>query len=261
MVDLVVDSMTDKKIRFIRGNGPSCIEKGADAKLNVFFWTNGFLREEKYDTVLYAIGREVGLHDLKLENAGISTTQGKIDVDDYSQTSVPSIFAVGDCVRDKSELASTAIKAGRTVARNLFTAKKERISYDFIGRTLLTPAEFSTVGLSEEAANATYGSNQIECFIGTYEPVELLVNHRSTRHCFLKAIAMREGDQKIIGLHLIGPNAGEVIQGYAVALKCGLTMTTLKDAVGIHPTVAQEFIRLTTTKRSETSPQRPSCCS
>lgn len=84
---------------------------------------------------------------------------------------------------------------------------------------------------------------------------------RSIKHCYLKAVALRAAPQKVVGLHFAGPHAGEVIQGFAVAIKCNLTMKELMNTVGIHPTVAEEFTRLNITKRSGKDPNPASCCS
>lgn len=261
MVDLVVDSMVEKKIRIIKGNGVTCIEKpGPDESLTVSFWTLGCLREEKFDTVLFAVGREAALDALKLNNIGIKTKDNKIEVDQQSMTTTPNVFAVGDCLHGKPELASAAVKAGQQIARNMFSNEKKTISYDNIGRTLLSPLEYAFIGQTEEGANAVYRGDNIEVFHGKFQPAEFLITHRSIRHCFLKAIALKHGAQKIIGLHFMGPNAGEVLQGYAVAVNCGLTIQTLNDSVGIHhPTVSQEFLRLKTTKRSGKNPEEPFC--
>jgi thioredoxin reductase (NADPH) len=117
------------------------------------------------------------------------------------------------------------------------------------------------VGLSEENAVKKYGEDNIEVYHAYYKPTEFFVPQRSVRYCYLKAVALREGDQKILGMHFLGPVAGEIIQGFAAALKSGITMKILKNTVGIHPTVSEEFTRLLITKRSGLDPTPATCCS
>lgn len=132
-----------------------------------------------------------------------------------------------------------------------------------------------------------YGADKLEVYHAYYKPTEFFIPQRSIKHCYLKVVALREGTQKVLGLHFIGPNAGEVIQGFAAAMKydllylsdfklnenllllflimiffrCNLTMDILLNTVGIHPTIAEEFTRLNVTKRSGKDPNPASCCS
>lgn len=94
-----------------------------------------------------------------------------------------------------------------------------------------------------------------------YKPTEYFTSQRSNKNCYLKVVCLLAQPQKILGMHFIGPQAGEVIQGYAAAMKCGLTYKQLEDTVGIHPTVSEEFTRVTITKRSGADPVPQSCCS
>ncbi|KAJ8722978.1 hypothetical protein PYW07_004158 [Mythimna separata] len=135
------------------------------------------------------------------------------------------------------------------------------MDYENVATTVFTPLEYGCVGLSEETATARYGADNIEIYHAYYKPTEFFIPQRNIKNCYLKAVALREAPQKILGLHFVGPVAGEVIQGFAAAMKCGVTMEHLMNTVGIHPTVAEEFTRLNITKRSGRDPNPASCCS
>uniref|UniRef100_A0A182QER2 thioredoxin-disulfide reductase (NADPH) n=1 Tax=Anopheles farauti TaxID=69004 RepID=A0A182QER2_9DIPT len=269
MATLVGDSMVEKGIRFHHRTRPLAVEKQADGRLLVKYETQDGTTtttgEEVYDTVLFAIGRQAETGTLKLENAGVVTANDgksdKIDVNELDQTNVPHIYAVGDVLQGKPELTPVAIHAGRIIARRLFGGSDERMDYKDVATTVFTPLEYGCVGLSEEAAEAKYGKDGIEVYHAYYKPTEFFVPQRSVRYCYLKAVAVRDGDQPVLGLHFLGPAAGEVIQGFAAALKSGLTMKVLRNTVGIHPTVAEEFTRLAITKSSGLDPTPATCCS
>jgi thioredoxin reductase (NADPH) len=264
MANIIKDSLVEKGINIKMGSKPHSVEKQADGKLLVKYAFNEKPDEiisDTYDTVLFAIGRYALVEDMKLENVGVKIIDGKIDVDDYSKTNVDNVFAVGDVLYRKPELTPVAINAGRIIARNLFNDADEIMDYDDIATTVFTPMEYGCVGLSEEVATERHGADNIEIYHAYYKPTEFFVPQRSVRYCYLKAVALREGDQRVLGLHFVGPVAGEVIQGFAAALKCGLTMKILKNTVGIHPTVAEEFTRLNITKRSGLDPTPATCCS
>lgn len=264
MAQVVTDSMVEKGVHIKMGSKPQSIEKQADGKLLVKYSFNDKpddIIADTFDTVLFAVGRYALVEDLKLENAGVKITDEKLDVDTFSKTNVDNIYAVGDVLYKKPELTPVAINAGRIIARNLFDNSQEVMDYDDVATTVFSPMEYGCVGLSEEVATERHGADNIEVYHAFYKPTEFFVPQRSVRYCYLKAVALREGDQRVLGLHFVGPAAGEVIQGFAVALKSGLTMKVLKNTVGIHPTVAEEFTRLLITKRSGLDPTPATCCS
>lgn len=264
MAEVVASSMTEKGINIKMGSKPKSVEKLADGKLLVKYTFNDKPDEvvsDTFDTVLFAVGRYALVEDMKLENAGVKITDEKVDVDTNSRTNVDNIYAVGDVLHKKPELTPVAINAGRVIARHLFNNSEEVMDYDDVATTIFSPLEYGCVGLSEEVAVERHGADNIEVYHGFYKPTEFFIPQRSVRYCYLKAVALAEGDQKVLGLHFVGPVAGEIIQGFAVALKSGLTMKILKNTVGIHPTVAEEFTRLLITKRSGLDPTPATCCS
>lgn len=264
MAEMVRASMEEKGVNFKIGAQPKAVEKQSDGRLLVKWTFNDKPDEvhtDVFDTVLFAIGRYALVDDLKLENAGIKITGKKIDVDKNSKTNVDNIYAVGDVLYKKPELTPVAINAGRIIARHLFNNSDEVMDYEDVATTVFSPLEYGCVGLSEETAISRYGEDKIEVYHAYYKPTEFFVPQRSVRYCYLKAVAFKEGDQKILGMHFLGPVAGEIIQGFAAALKSGITMKILKNTVGIHPTVSEEFTRLLITKSSGLDPTPATCCS
>lgn len=264
MAEMVTNSMVEKQVNFIFKAIPTSVEKQEDGRLLVNYKTDdGQTSHEICDTLLFAIGRKANTATLKLENAGVVIVKGsdKIDASPRHETNVDNIYAVGDILYKKPELTPVAINAGRIIARTLFNKSEEIMDYSDVATTVFSPLEYGCVGLSEEAAIERYGEDNVEVYHAYYKPTEFFVPQKSVRYCYLKAVAQKEGDQKVVGLHFVGPAAGEVIQGFAVALKCGLTIKILRETVGIHPTVAEEFTRLNITKSSGLDPTPATCCS
>ena len=264
MAEIVAASMIEKGVNIKMGAKPKSVVKQADGKLLVKYFMNEKPEEiiaDTFDTVLFAVGRYALVEDMKLQNAGVEITEEKLDVDQNSRTNIENIYAVGDVLHKKPELTPVAINAGRIIARHLFNDSDETMDYQDVATTVFSPLEYGCVGLAEEVAVERHGADNVEVYHGYYKPTEFFIPQRSVRYCYLKAVALREGDQQVLGLHFVGPVAGEIIQGFAVALKSGLTMKILKNTVGIHPTVAEEFTRLLITKRSGLDPTPATCCS
>jgi len=144
-----------------------------------------------------------------------------------------------------------AIQAGISLARRLFGGSKEPMDYVNVCTTVFTPIEYSCVGLSEDVAIEKFGEENIEVYHKEFLPLEWSISHgRSDSSGFAKVITEKIAPQRVLGIHYLGPQAGEVMQGYGAAMKCGLTFEKLKDTVGIHPTSAEEIVTLTVTKAS-----------
>lgn len=116
-------------------------------------------------------------------------------------------------------MTPVAIHAGKLLAKRLFGNSKENMDYTNVATTIFTPLEYGCVGLSEEDAISKHGEDEIEVYQAYYKPTEFFLPQKDVSHCYVKVIALRNGDQKILGMHFIGPNAGEVIQGFAAAMK------------------------------------------
>ncbi|KYN01382.1 PREDICTED: thioredoxin reductase 1, mitochondrial isoform X2 [Cyphomyrmex costatus] len=263
MANHIADEMEQRGVKFNYEAKLKKVSKREDGRL-LADWIDkdGEIHQDIYDTVLFAIGRRSLTQELKPENAGLKLIPetGKIDAVN-EQTNVPNIYAVGDVLHKKPELTPVAIHAGKLLARRLYGNSTEKMDYTNVATTVFTPLEYGCVGLSEEAAVALHGEDEIEIFHAYYKPTEFFVPQKNVDRCYVKVVALRHGDETVLGMHFVGPNAGEVIQGFAAAIKCGLTIPKLKSTVGIHPTVAEEFTRIHITKRSGLDPKPQSCCS
>ncbi|NWR33918.1 TRXR2 reductase, partial [Tachuris rubrigastra] len=254
MAFLVTEHMESYGTKFLKRCFPTKVEKLESNRLQVT-WKNTDLGTEEtdsFDTVMWAVGRAPDTKTLNLETVGVKTNSetGKIIVDASEATSVPHIYAIGDITEGRPELTPTAIAAGKLLAQRLFGQSSELMDYDTVPTTVFTPLEYGCVGLSEEAAVQCHGSDNIEVFHAYYKPLEFTVAERDATQCYMKMVCLRESEQRILGLHFIGPNAGEVIQGFALGIKCGATYPQLMKTVGIHPTCAEEVTKLHITKRS-----------
>uniref|UniRef100_A0A286XIG9 Thioredoxin reductase 3 n=1 Tax=Cavia porcellus TaxID=10141 RepID=A0A286XIG9_CAVPO len=230
------------------------LEKGLPGKLKVSAKsTEGSnMIEDVYNTVLLAIGRDTYVRKIGLEKIGVSISErsGKIPVNDVEQTNVPHIYAIGDILEGKPELTPVAIQAGKLLARRLFGGSLEKCDYINIPTTVFTPLEYGCCGLSEEAAIEVYKNENLEVFHSFFLPLEWTVARRESNTCYAKIICNKLDSDRVIGFHVLGPNAGEITQGFAAAMKCGLTKQLLDNTVGIHPTCAEVFTTLDITKSS-----------
>uniref|UniRef100_A0A8C3UVP3 thioredoxin-disulfide reductase (NADPH) n=1 Tax=Catharus ustulatus TaxID=91951 RepID=A0A8C3UVP3_CATUS len=223
MASLVTEHMESYGTKFLKRCFPTKVEKLKSNRLQVT-WKNADLGTEETDsfnTVMWAVGRAPDTKTLNLEAAGVKTNSetGKIIVDASEATSVPHIYAIGDITEGRPELTPTAIAAGKLLAQRLFSQSSELMDYDNVPTTVFTPLEYGCVGLSEEAAVQRHGSDNIEVYHAYYKPLEFTVAERDATQCYIKMVCLREREQRILGLHFIGPNAGEVIQGFALGIK------------------------------------------
>lgn len=193
-----------------------------------------------YDTVLYATGRKPNTKGLGLENTAIVTNNnGTIKVNDKFRTDEPSIFAIGDVVGHMA-LTPVALAEGMVVADTLFGDGRRQISYDNIPTAIFSHPNLATVGLSEQAAQESYTD------IAIYESDFRHLRHTlsgNPERTYMKVIVDTSTD-KVLGMHMMGSDAGEIIQGFATAMICGLTKRQLDATIGIHPTAAEEFVTM-----------------
>ncbi|XP_037937536.1 thioredoxin reductase 1, mitochondrial isoform X2 [Teleopsis dalmanni] len=263
MANIVADAMVERGIKFLHKTIPKVVCRNGNGRYLVKYYNTETDVEssDEFDTVLWAIGRKGLVNELNLSNVNVETKADKIIVNNAEETNVPNIYAVGDIIHGRPELTPVAIHAGRLLARRIFAGSTQIMDYTDVATTVFSPLEYACVGMAEEDAIRQHGEDNIEVFHGFYKPTEFFVPQKSVRYCYLKAVALRSDDQKVLGLHYIGPVAGEVIQGFAAAVKSGLTMKILLNTVGIHPTTAEEFTRLSITKRSGLDPTPATCCS
>ncbi|XP_072328869.1 thioredoxin reductase 2, tandem duplicate 2 isoform X2 [Scyliorhinus torazame] len=263
MAHLVTDHLTSYGTRVLWRCVPIKIEKLDSGKLQVI-WKNlesDVEERESFDTVMWAVGRAPETGGLHLDKAGvqINPETGKVIVGENEETSASHIYAIGDIAEGRPELTPTAIKAGKLLAHRLFGKSTGLMDYDNVATTVFTPLEYGCVGLSEQEAVQRHGEDNIEVYHAYYKPLEFAVAERDASQCYVKLVCFREGDQRILGLHFIGPNAGEIIQGFALGIKCNATYSQLASTVGIHPTCAEDVNKLHITKRSGLDPTVTAC--
>ncbi|HBE16500.1 MAG TPA: glutathione-disulfide reductase [Cyanobacteria bacterium UBA11149] len=236
---MVQESTIQNGIRIIKVNDPPVIEKTPDG-LNVIL---GDTHQETIpvDAVLTAVGRKPNIKNLGLENAGVEIKNGAIAVNRYSQTSQPNIFAVGDCT-DRMNLTPVAINEGRAFADTEFGGKSRTMSYDNIPTAVFSTPEVATVGLRESEANEKFGEEAIKVYRAKFKPTYHGMSGRDAR-VMVKLVVEAKTD-KVLGAHIVGENAAEIIQGIAIALKMGAKKSDFDATVGLHPSIAEEFVTL-----------------
>lgn len=256
MAEKVGKYMQDEGVKFQRPCTLKSIEKidGGERPQykvvgNVNGGDGGF--EDTFDTIVYAIGREADLESINCEKVGVETKNNKkIKVNDYEETTVPNIYAIGDAALARPELTPAAIKGGEQLASRLYSNSRTKITdYINIPTTVFTPLEYSCCGYSEEAAEEKFGAGNIVTYHRNVMPLEWNLAHRPNDVCYMKMIVTK-ADNVVVGLHYCGPNAGEIMQGFAVAMKMKATKDVFDETVGIHPTNAEWFTSLSTTKQS-----------
>jgi thioredoxin reductase (NADPH) len=253
--------MAEHGTKMIRPAVPTSIEKLPSGKLMVH-WKHDVtgLDSDEYDTVLFAVGRTAETQAIGLDKAGVIVDQesGKIAAVN-ERTNVPHIYAIGDILKDRLELTPVAIQAGRLLARRLFNGSQILMDYVNVPTTIFTPIEYGCVGFAEDAAIRIFGEDNIEVYHSYFRPLEWNISGRPDNVCYAKVITNLKDNERVIGFHIVGPNAGEITQGFGAAIKSGLTKEILDNTVGIHPTTAEEFTTLSITKRSGISPEKHGC--
>ncbi|WOD40159.1 glutathione-disulfide reductase [Nodosilinea sp. E11] len=192
------------------------------------------------DTLLLALGRSPNMTGLNLEAAGVKVEDGAIAVDDYSRTSQPSIFAIGDCT-DRLPLTPVARAEGAAAAKTLFTDQPQAVSYRWVPSAVFCSPQAATVGYSEAEARA-HTDLDIEVHCSRFTPLRYQLSPQD--HKAMIKLVVNARSQEILGLHIVGDNASEIIQGFIPALRRGLTTAELADTIGLHPTSAEEVFGL-----------------
>ena len=249
---LVRDELGKKHINLHFNSNLEKVEKLENGRLKVSFQepiTSAGEEDrltEEFDIVLYATGRVPAVQDIGLENVDVKCREnGAIVVDDYYQTSVPSIYALGDVI-DKVQLTPVAIEEAMTFVKTQYMGIPTKMDYDNIATAVFCQPNIGTVGLTELEAREQYGD--IAVFRSTYRAMKHTLSGSDEKN-MMKIIVDRKTDV-VVGVHMVGPEAGEIIQGIAIALKAGATKAVFDATVGIHPTAAEEFV----TMREEATP-------
>ncbi|MCC5957563.1 MAG: glutathione-disulfide reductase [Natronohydrobacter sp.] len=201
--------------------------------------------DASYDAVMFATGRKPNTDGLGLEALGIELKpNGAIPVDAYSQTAIPSIFAVGD-VTDRANLTPVAIREGHAFADTIFGGKPTTFDHSLIPTAVFTQPEFGTVGLGEEDARA---AGPIHVYATAFRPMRTAFIGRAER-VMMKLIVCAKSD-KVLGCHIVADHSGEMIQLAAVAISMGATKADFDRTLAVHPTMAEELVTMRTATRS-----------
>lgn len=235
--ETVAEEMPKKDVHLHFNSVVSEIVRTEDGDLDVHFEDGTRLRT---DLVMCATGRNPAVHDIGLENVNVACRDnGAIIIDDWFQTSEPSIFALGD-VTDRMQLTPVAIAEAMAFARTQYLGQPTAMDYQGVPTAVFCQPNVGTVGLTEEEAREA--CDTIDIYRANFRALKHTVSGSDER-TMMKLIVNRQ-DDRVLGVHMVGPEAGEIIQGIAVALKAGATKAMFDATVGIHPTTAEEFVTM-----------------
>lgn len=239
LYEQLASSMRDQGIKIETGFTAKGIEK-TDAGLV----TSGEAGQSlgPYDAIIFAIGRKPLTADLGLDLAGVEHDErGYIPVDKFQQTNVPSVYALGD-VTGQAELTPVAIAAGRRMADRLYDNQTDRyLDYSNIATVVFSHPPIGTVGLSESQAREQFGDD-VKVYNTSFTPMYATFTEHKTKTAM--KLIVQGADEKVVGCHLIGRDADEMLQGFAVAIRMGATKQDFDDTVAIHPTSAEELVTM-----------------
>ena len=223
------------------GVSPTRLERQGDRVLAHF--DDG--ASEEFDAVFFATGRKPYTGDLGLENTGVRLGKGgAIEVDEWSQTAVPSIFAVGD-VTDRVNLTPVAIREGHSFADTVFGAKPRKVRHDPVASAVyLRPHELGTIGLTEEQAAAR---GPVDVYSALFRPMQSMFAGSDAR--VLMKLLVDPRNDAVLGCHIFGPSAGEMIQLAAIPITMGCTKADFDATMAVHPTIAEELVTMRSRSR------------
>ena len=233
----VTNELSNSGIDIALNTSVASIEEGESGSRLVHFADGA---SETFDLVLYATGRRPRIDGLGLADVGVElTAKGAVQVDDYFQTSVPSIYALGDVI-DRFQLTPVAISEAMCLASNLFKGTRTAMDYADIPTAVFCQPNIGTVGLTEEQAQDKFA--KVDVYQSEFKPMKHTLTGRNER-TMMKLIVDPVSDV-VVGAHMVGPDAGEIVQGLGVAIKAGATKAQFDATVGIHPTAAEEFVTM-----------------
>jgi glutathione reductase (NADPH) len=233
--------LRESGVTLVSGAAPGTFARGADGALA------GTLADGRaigpFDCLLWAVGREALVGDLALPRAGVKLdTSGFIATDTYQATSAAGVYAIGD-VTGRAQLTPVAIAAGRRLADRVFGGQAGRhLDYDNIPTVIFGHPPIGTVGLAEPEARARYGQEAVKVYRSSFVPLYHAMTTAKPR-TEMKLVTVG-AEQRVVGVHVVGPGADEMLQGFAVAVRMGATKKDFDDTVAIHPTSAEELVTM-----------------
>lgn len=232
----LTEALSGRGIKVVLNASPAKIEKANNSLLLQL--DDG--QEIETGAVMFATGRVPATSGLGLENAGVNCRDnGAIVVDDYSQSSCPSIYAVGD-VTDRVALTPVAIREGAAFAETVYNNHKLSVDHDLIPTAVFSEPEVGTIGLSEEEAINRYGA--VDVFKSVFNPMKNTLGGRVEK-TIMKMI-VKADDGRVLGVHILGPDAGEIVQGLGIAMKMGATKADFDATMALHPSAAEELVTM-----------------
>ncbi|MDG6778877.1 glutathione-disulfide reductase [Thiomicrorhabdus sp. zzn3] len=198
---------------------------------------------EGFDQVVWAVGRQTLIEPLKLENVGLEANgYGFIEVDEYHKTSVDNIYAIGD-VTGQPQLTPVAIRAGRYLAERLYNNKPElKLDLSSVPTVIFSHPPVGTVGLAEHDARSEYGHDNVKVYTSTFTPMRYAFTEHQIKTALKLVVAGPE--EKVVGIHIVGDGADEMLQGFAVAVQMGATKADLDATIAIHPSSSEELVTM-----------------
>mmetsp|Transcript_6869 Transcript_6869/g.13061 ORF Transcript_6869/g.13061 Transcript_6869/m.13061 type:complete len:501 (-) Transcript_6869:242-1744(-) len=243
--NVVHENLGKRGINVHNKANPTKIEKGADGLFTLFMDTGVEISD--VDVVMFATGRKPNTHrpDLNLAGVGVELTKGgAIKVDDFSKTTVDGVWAIGD-VTDRVNLTPVALMEGSAFVATALQNNAVRPDYQYIPSAVFCQPPVGSVGLSEQ--EAIKQGMTCDIYIASFKPMKGTVSGRDEK-CMMKCI-VEVATNKVVGMHMVGADSAEIMQGMGVALKCGCTKQQLDSTVGIHPSTAEEFVTMRTATR------------
>ena len=236
----VAAEMRKKGVDIRVGTTVAALEEGSESTMTRVILGDGSTIDA--DTVLYATGRAPNTVGLGLEEIGVALdVNGAVVVDDRYRTNVPSVYAVGDVI-DRVQLTPVALAEAMALVDNLFGGTERHVDYLHIPTAVFTHPSIGTIGLSEQDARGRF--EKIRVYRAEFKALRHTLSKSSERT--LMKLIVDDTNDRVVGLHMVGADAGETIQGFAVAMKAGATKAVFDATLGIHPTVAEEFVTMRT---------------
>jgi glutathione reductase (NADPH) len=239
---LVADSMRDNGVDLKVNTNIATMDRSSDGRIDVVSTTG---ETHTFDTVMFATGRNPSSQNMGLEDVGVTLDKrGVISVNEYSQTGVPSIYAIGD-VTDRVNLTPVAIREGMAFVRTVFAGEPTPVDHELIASAIFTQPEMGTVGLSEEEASA---QEEVEIYATSFRPMQTAFAGKPDK--VLMKLVVSKATRVVLGCHIVAPHAGELIQLAGIAVKAKLTKEQFDATCAVHPTMSEELVTMRNPTRS-----------